>query len=70
LVHPPGTGVDQQRFLAHSQEDIEKQIAGVWRLVSNSQRFVDGGIVGSAMTGDLDLPISRSRFLLPQRSDS
>src|SRR2546422_11523478 len=27
---------------AQSQEDIAKQLAGMWRLVSNSQRLVDG----------------------------
>ena len=28
--------------LAQSQEDIAKQLAGMWRLVSNPQRLVDG----------------------------
>ncbi|HEX8816239.1 MAG TPA: hypothetical protein VF753_12125, partial [Terriglobales bacterium] len=28
--------------LAQSQEDIAKQLAGMWRLVSNPQRLLDG----------------------------
>jgi hypothetical protein len=44
-VHPTGTGGDEVRHepsRAQSQEDIAKRFAGMWRLVSNPQRLVDG----------------------------
>ena len=51
---------------AQSQEDIAKQLAGMWRLVSNPQRLLDGTTrEGSKSVGYafLDVKVGHMRFL-------